>query len=172
MPLNCGARGGRVRNSPYYTAVNGFTLGRSDTKIIRCSFSIVSGHSECLEVTRGDFVFIFSSNMRYSRGGKIFTLGNPRGPWGVGPRRGERKASDLRSPLLHTSRAHIEFPPAVEETLASLGGGAGITPPLGHVAVLRTRAMRPIVYPQGSVVAVKSRFPIRGFNDNFYTHAL
>ena len=51
-------------------------------------------------------------------------------------------------------------PPAVEETPASRLAPPRDHAPLGHVGVLRTRAMRPIEVPAG-------RFPIRDFNDIF-----
>ena len=114
-------------------------------------------------------IFIF----RFTRRGRtlIFTLGNPRllGPWGgrVIARRARRrrKAGPVSPRVPHTSGAYIEFPPAVEETPASRLAAPRDHAPLGHVGVLRMRAMRPIE-------VVKKRFPIRDFNDNFYTHAL
>ena len=43
------------------------------------------------------------------------------------------------------SGAHMEIPPAVEETPASRLAAPRDHAPLGHVGVLRMRAMRPIV---------------------------
>ena len=88
---------------------------------------------------------------------KSFTLGNPS--------RASPVAGENRSPVLHTSGAYIEFPPACEETPASRLAAPRDHAPLGHVAVLRMQIMTLIVVPA-------SRFPIRDFNDNFYTHAL
>ena len=93
----------------------------------------------------------------------------PRGPWGDRAssvcRLGE---SDPTTNFVQTSyklRAYMKIPPTVEETPASRLAAPRDHAPLGHVAVLRLQIMT-------LIEVVKKRFPIRDFNDNFYTHAL